>query len=638
MMKLFKKKYMQTIIAVVGVILLTAIIELCFQIKLLTLPSSEKGNLEIGMDGCITENIERQSDGTRLLSTGECATISFDVNCYVDRLAISYDTEGYFVCDLTIDYANMYGKTATMTITDVNPVYLSETVVNIGKTVQKISINIKEHTEDITFNSISVRNVNVINWIRVTFFFLGLLAFAMIFVWRNLIASKVEIGFGIVAGCIGLAMVIAMPLVRVGFDEETHFRNSFVLSFENTTEENKILWDMLNTEDANHPAYRTSSYEEYVAFREYLNENALYENNGQEEFRVTERTTSSMPTFAYVFVALGINIARMLKMDFGNIYIFSRLITLLPYVVTMFFAIKTLKKGKLLLATIGLMPTVMFLSTTISYDPIVISFTALGLSFLINEFINDDEQISWKNYLLGCVFLGYGCLAKAVYAPIFLIGLFYPKSKFKDKKTKIIMKTGFALGFIVLMLTAVFPLMMGQDGGDKRGGDTSHMGQLSYMFSNIFGYAMLLFKSIGEYFFEYSVGASALDNLYFFGKGAFIVPLVIILVVVVFMQGEDGLYLKGKYKLAMGGSIFVAVALIWTCMYMAFTEVGKADEIKGVQGRYFIPLLFMGLSIFSTNKIKCSWKKERFYPIVLALMSFILCFEVYSQIILNSCA
>ena len=638
MKELLKKKYIQNIIAVAGAILLTVIIELCFQMKLLTLSSSEKGNKEITLAGCTTENVEVGDDGNLLIRKDESATISFDVNGYVDRLAISYDTEGVFVNSLIVNYVNRYGKTEAMIIEDVNPVYLNETIVNIRREVESISLLVDKHEYDIAINAVSVRNVCVINWIRVSFFFLGFVTFAMIWIWRKIIAEKIEIGFAIVAGAIGLAMVIAMPLVRVGFDEEAHFRNSFILSFESTTEENETLWNMLNTVDANHPEYRTASYEEYVAFRKYLNENALYVNNGEDEFRLTARTTSSMPTFAYVFMAFGINIARLFKMDFGNIYMFARLINLITYVITMFFAIKILKKGKLLLATIGLMPTLMFLSSTISYDPVIIGFTAMGLAFLLNEFINDEEKISWKNYLLGCGFLGYGSLAKAIYAPMFLMGLFLPKTKFKDKKTRIIMKTGFVVCFAVLMLTAVLPLVMGQDGGDDRGGDTSHTGQLSYMFSNIFGYVALMFESIGKYLFDFSIGASALDNMYFFGKGIFIVPLVIILAVVIMTQGEDGFNFKPKYRIVMGGCIFVSVALIWTSMYMAFSPAGTDIAIYGVQGRYFIPLLFTGLSLFGTTKIKCDWKKHRFYPAVLSIMAFVLCFEVYSQIILNSCA
>lgn len=92
-----------------------------------------------------------------------------------------------------------------------------------------------------------------------------------------------------------------------------------------------------------------------------------------------------------------------------------------------------------------------------------------------------------------------------------------------------------------------------------------------------------------------------------------------------------------KTESGVCGNYFIIVALIWTSLYMAFTEVGVASSINGVQGRYFIPLLFLGLSMFATPKIKCSWNKEKFYPVILIAMSLILSFETYSQIIVNSC-
>ena len=133
------------------------------------------------------------------------------------------------------------------------------------------------------------------------------------------------------------------------------------------------------------------------------------------------------------------------------------------------------------------------------------------------------------------------------------------------------------------------------------------------------------------------MGPIAIDTMYFFGTGKCIVVLDIILAAVVLTLGEDGFRFKKKQKAAFAGIIFIIVALIWTSLYMAFTEVGVASSINGVQGRYFIPLLFLGLSMFATPKIKCSWNKEKFYPVILIAMSLILSFETYSQIIVNSC-
>ena len=79
------------------------------------------------------------------------------------------------------------------------------------------------------------------------------------------------------------------------------------------------------------------------------------------------------------------SLARLFKMSFGNIYILGRLVNLIVYVTTMTFAIRKIKKGKILLSVIGLLPTVMFLSSTISYDPFVLSFISSLYSLPFKE-------------------------------------------------------------------------------------------------------------------------------------------------------------------------------------------------------------------------------------------------------------
>lgn len=86
------------------------------------------------------------------------------------------------------------------------------------------------------------------------------------------------------------------------------------------------------------------------------------------------------------------SLARLFKMSFGNIYILGRLVNLIVYVTTMTFAIRKIKKGKILLSVIGLLPTVMFLSSTISYDPFVLSFISLGMAYLLNAVMDEEKS------------------------------------------------------------------------------------------------------------------------------------------------------------------------------------------------------------------------------------------------------
>ena len=83
-------------------------------------------------------------------------------------------------------------------------------------------------------------------------------------------------GFAITALAAGLAIIVTLPLVRVGFDEETHFRNSYLLSIASQTRNDDEIWEMLNASEANHPLRYTDTAKEYHEFLEYLNNNCNY--------------------------------------------------------------------------------------------------------------------------------------------------------------------------------------------------------------------------------------------------------------------------------------------------------------------------------------------------------------------------
>jgi uncharacterized membrane protein len=55
---------------------------------------------------------------------------------------------------------------------------------------------------------------------------------------------------------------------------------------------------------------------------------------------------------------------------------------MLMYVIVVFFAIRKLPKGKLIMSAIALMPTPMYLACTISYDTVVTSFLFLGMAYM----------------------------------------------------------------------------------------------------------------------------------------------------------------------------------------------------------------------------------------------------------------
>ncbi len=58
---------------------------------------------------------------------------------------------------------------------------------------------------------------------------------------------------------------------------------------------------------------------------------------------------------------------------------------LLTYALTVYFAIRKLKSGKMIMSVIALFPTNIVLASNYSYDPWVTGFSLLGTAYFVSE-------------------------------------------------------------------------------------------------------------------------------------------------------------------------------------------------------------------------------------------------------------
>lgn len=621
-------------IAVAATVILAFFAELMFNIKLLT-DDGPKGQVYLSIQDMSTKNAEIQSDGTLLIKKGSAA-ISFDVNRYVDRLVVQYEKEGYFDQIISAVCINGYGCEEVFEFNDNAPQWLDRSSHNIRKNVKTITLQF-DADRDFTISTIGIDNTPCINVHRLISFMMLFLCVGLLVVLRKIIAEKIELGFLIAALTMGIAFIITMPLVRTGFDEEAHLRNTFLLSVNSQSAADDEIWEMLNTSDKNNPYYHCDTADEYSEFYSYLNENANYFGTwDREEYTITPRHTSGLATFAYAPVALVINICKIIKLGFADIIIAARTANLIFYALVMFFAIKRLKKGKILMALTALMPTSLFLASTVSYDPVVTSCIYLGLAYILNVMTDDKEKVVWWKAALAVVAMGYGCMAKAIYAPLVLIALFIPKDRYKDKKTRRIVIGGVVLAFAVLMLSFILPeLISGGGDGDIRGGNTSHGGQMGAILSNPFTYGALLIKSVGTNILRYTIGPAALDILNLLGYGNTIIAIDALLIFVLLTYSDDDRAMSLKARAGTAIMCLMSAILIWSALYLSYTEVGVTDHIAGVQGRYFIPMLVPLMMLVPSEKIKTGFAKDRikYNCVVFLIIVGILFWEIYSQIL-----
>ena len=82
--------------------------------------------------------------------------------------------------------------------------------------------------------------------------------------------------------------------------------------------------------------------------------------------------------------------------------------------------------------------------------------------------------------------------------------------------------------------------------------------------------------------------------------------------------------------------VFGVMCLIWTSMYISYTEVGKT-AMAGVQGRYYIPLLFPVLFTLSFNKVNTNRDRVRYNMVCMLISTFIIFYSIW-EILIRQCS
>lgn len=647
------------IVLAAGLFMASAV-ELFCNIKLMRLPSDIKGVQNISFEKTVFDasdltegdpenGLEYRPHEEYLTYQGmECYYLEPDG--YVNKLVLDYKNASAAYFDIIVLCENRFGYLESWTTKDNNPIYISESTVNIDKNAKAVWIipkdnNTPQYDNDVELLNVGIRNVAVFNYFRFLFVLLMVLCAGIIIVFRNVISEHLEYGFLTVGLCAGIIFCLAMPLSRVGWDEETHLRSVYWLDITGSYEYNCFLHNYIDGGAENLPFEYSTSYEEYQHVFDRVNE--LSTPSESDPAASHHWGTSGFATFSYFFMAITCNICKLAGVPFAYTYILLRLTNMLMYVIVVFFAIRKLPKGKLIMSAIALMPTPMYLACTISYDTVVTGFLFLGMSYIFYLMFT-EKKITWWEYLVFVGAMAYGSSRKSIYIPLILLGVFLPHRIFKDKKQEKIMKAGIVLVLLVILSTFVLPAIFSPSAeGDLRGGTTSHAGQMSAVFSNPVGYAALLLSTMWQHLWDFGIGTPALDFMAYLGAGSMTYVIVIYLVAVT-ITSENTVYVQNDKKkwIAQGMPawlkamiyflVFGVMCLIWTSMYISYTEVGKTT-MAGVQGRYYIPLLFPVLFTLSFNRVNTNWNKMRYNMTCMLVSAFIIFYSIW-EILIRQCS
>lgn len=449
----------------------------------------------------------------------------------------------------------------------------------------------------------------------------------------------------------GFLMGIIYMMVLIPFsspDEPAHFVSANRLA-------NQMMG--ITATDKNGNVYlRESEDREFVQrpgkvdfdqFYEEINDSLQTEYVAHSSVRATGAISA-----AYLPQAIGIVLARLINANYFVLVNMGRLMNLLTYVIIVTFAIKLIPFGKWYLFTITQFPMVLELTSSYSYDTIILASSFLFVSIMFKWIYEEKRIRTWQFVLM--LFLGILVAAlKVVYLP--LVGMIFllpaEKTFFKKKSTWRLCKLA---GVCVIAIIAVLlnlnmargvanSIVRQVDSGEiefeqtiieeastsseqeesleiieeasadseqeeavdiEENDEVKTFYSLKSLTQDIFTLPKVILNTIirqSGFYFETMIGASlgwleiSIPSYVWVGS----VVLLLFSLLQENVQGKIILSHRIWYCILLAGCVLA----IFLLFLFALTTDGY-KWILGIQGRYFLPVILLGAGIFCNEKIR----------------------------------
>lgn len=390
------------------------------------------------------------------------------------------------------------------------------------------------------------------------------------------------LGFGIIYSLLMSPFVIP--------DEATHYDRAYSLSNiftgnEQTMrrEEDLKLFTYLHTPNKN------TVQETFDNLISLSSSNEMVEGNV-----IHSQLTTTIP---YVAPALGMTVGKILNLGAYPMFYLGRLCNLLLMTLLIYLAIKFTPVGKTVLLVIALFPMTLHLAGSYSYDSIVIGSTMLFVAYIL-YLKYDKKKIELKDYTLLLIMATMFLSAKSFgYMAFLLLLIILPWKSFnkKDKQkfglfiSALALITLYTTGVISIVKDIVFPTRTAIESNSTDISYYSYVDVIKSPFKFIIMVFSTLYRNI-EMYIKGMVG----DNLCWFTFPVKELFIYMHLLLMLF----SGLNKENEFKFNIKDRRLIAFVAVITCglvtlsMAIAYTPA-TMNSILGVQGRYFIPVIFV---------------------------------------------
>lgn len=368
-------------------------------------------------------------------------------------------------------------------------------------------------------------------------------------------------------------------------------------------------------------------------YYDYVYNNLIDFSNNQAYINIDVDSVDFGQIFAYFPAVIGITIARLLHLGAVTTVYIGRIFNFAFYVSLTYLALKKIPFGKLLLFAITMLPMTCHQMFSLSYDTVINSASFLCIAYGM-FFVYQSDKVKKKDILLYA--LGGLLLLTnkgSAYAFILIIPIlakyFNPNGYQIAKKTKIII--------FLIVIVAIFALNYRSfiDSGTTTAlSGFSNMtivpwsGTPSYtlpsLLKDIPGTIVLFINTLFlklTWYINTAIGSEL-------GWLNIIMPMWIInvwigiLIISAFSEKSNNEVFTYEHKLLYFLIALAVIGVVMLAMALAWTPSGY-QWIEGVQGRYYIPIIYLLLIWLQNTKIYLTDRLNRIMKIIIPVMTMI---------------
>lgn len=407
---------------------------------------------------------------------------------------------------------------------------------------------------------------------------------------------RLEYVYLVVALIWGIMLVVVMPPFQVP-DEPVHFNRAWGLSqgdvFPPRDLTERLPTNVWTVEEAfpTGPIGIPDRYEGYEPSRAWR---LVW---GEEIAGTVQRRVSAVPSqnpVAYVPQAFGVLIARVTRFSPLGAFYLARLFNLLAAVGLTFLALRLLPFGKTMLLLVALFPVTVSEMASTSPD----ALTMAGAFFFTGLLLNYSQRTTLRNADMALAVVSGAVLLtiKPGYFPLALLVLLIPSSALGPRRRYLLWAGGLIAVVCAMSIIMAFAAPKSTTGVGIGPGDPNAdtVAQLKHLFTNPGAFARAMMTSFGTQGVTYAYWTVGLLGWLTISVSHTAV-LLLAGAILFFIGGfatEPAVAVRSRVVLLV--TFFATLLTMCLSLYAALNPVG-GSAVNGIQGRYFIPFLPLGL-------------------------------------------